>query len=119
MDNGTEHNGAERKGTERKGTELAPTAGAFDIRNVIGALLGIFGLILIVLGLVGFSPDEAERTGGIDANLWTGIGLIIAAIAFGLWAKLRPIRIVSDADSAGAAGVASDSADDDGPLPNP
>ncbi|SDS40977.1 hypothetical protein SAMN04489752_1655 [Brevibacterium siliguriense] len=77
-----------------KANELTKTAGAFDIRNFIGILLGIFGIILTIAGIVGFTPDEAERTGGIDANLWTGIGLIIAAAIFIVWAKLRPIRIV-------------------------
>lgn len=82
------------------GSEPTRTAGAFDIRNVIGALLGIFGLILIVVGLVGFTPDEAERTGGIDANLWTGIGLVVTAVLFAVWARVRPLRIdAGDADA--------------------
>ena len=81
-----------------KANELTKTAGAFDIRNVIGILLGIFGIILTIAGIVSFTPDEAERTGGIDANLWTGIGLIVAAILFLVWAKIRPIRIVEDTD---------------------
>ena len=66
--------------------EQPQTAGAFDIRNFIGVLLAIFGIILVFAGLVGFTPDEARRTGGIDANLWTGIGLIVAAIVFIGWA---------------------------------
>src|SRR5699024_11382828 len=69
--------------------EQPQTAGAFDIRNFIGVLLAIFGIILVFAGLVGFTPDEARRTGGIDANLWTGIGLIVAAIVFIGWAKVR------------------------------
>jgi len=89
-----------------KSNELTKTAGAFDVRNFIGALLAIFGVILTIAGIVGFTPDEAERTGGVDANLWTGIGLIIAAAAFLIWAKLRPIRIVETPDdAAGAAGT--------------
>ena len=43
------------------------TAGAFDIRNFIGALLGLYGMILTLLGIFG---DKAyEKTGGINANL--------------------------------------------------
>lgn len=76
--------------------ELTKTAGAFDIRNFIGMLLGIFGVILTIAGVVDYTPDEAERTGGIDANLWTGIGLILAAIVFLVWARLRPIRIIDN-----------------------
>ena len=90
--------------------ELTKTAGAFDIRNFIGVLLGVFGVILTILGVVGFTPDEAERTGGIDANLWTGIGLILTAIIFLVWARLRPIRII-DAEASESAAGNGDSAD--------
>lgn len=79
-----------------KANELTKTAGAFDIRNFIGVLLGIFGVILAIAGIVDYTPDEAERTGGIDANLWTGISLILAAVFFIAWARLRPIRIIAD-----------------------
>ncbi|UVI34915.1 hypothetical protein [Brevibacterium spongiae] len=81
-----------------KSHELTKTAGAFDIRNFIGVLLGVFGIILTLAGIFAFTPDEAERTGGIDANLWTGIGLIIAALLFLAWAKLRPLKIIDDPD---------------------
>lgn len=84
-----------------KSHEPTKTAGAFDVRNFIGALLAIFGIILTIAGIVGFTPDEAERTGGVDANLWTGIGLIIAAAVFLVWAKVRPLRIVTDDDTTG------------------
>src|SRR5699024_11381813 len=67
--------------TMNETNEQPQTAGAFDIRNFIGVLLAIFGIILVFAGLVGFTPDEARRTGGIDAHLWTGIGLTVAAIA--------------------------------------
>ncbi|MGO0603784.1 MAG: hypothetical protein ACTIIH_06035 [Brevibacterium sp.] len=86
--------------------EQTKTAGAFDVRNFIGALLAIFGIILTIAGIVGFTPDETERTGGVDANLWTGIGLIIAAAVFLIWARMRPLRIVETPDdAAGAAGT--------------
>lgn len=81
-----------------KANEPTKTAGAFDIRNFIGVLLGIFGIILTIAGCIDYTPDEAERTGGIDANLWTGIGLIITAIVFLLWARLRPL-LLSDAET--------------------
>lgn len=92
--------------------ELTKTAGAFDIRNFIGVLLGIFGVILAIAGVVDYTPDEAERTGGIDANLWTGIGLIVTAIVFLVWARLRPLRII-DAGATEAAGGNGDAADGD------
>ena len=42
-------------------------AGAFDIRNMIAALMGLYGVILTLAGLLG---DRApEQTGGVNANL--------------------------------------------------
>lgn len=74
------------------------TAGAFDIRNVIGALLGIYGVVLVVMGLV--SDDTGEQTGDLDANLWSGIALVVVAAAFLSWARLRPIVVDEDAVAA-------------------
>lgn len=67
------------------------TAGVFDIRNVIGALLGIYGVVLLVLGVV--SDDTGENTGDLNANLWAGIALLVVAIAFLVWARVRPIVV--------------------------
>ena len=67
------------------------TAGAFDIRNFIGGLIGIYGLILTLMGIFG---DKAyARTGGVNANLWAGIIMLVAAACFMLWARLRPIVV--------------------------
>lgn len=85
------------RGSDHPGTEdTAPheervarhTAGAFDIRNFIGLLLGIYGLILVAMGL--FGDKELEKTGGVNANLWTGIALLAVALGFIAWAKARP-----------------------------
>lgn len=78
------------------------TAGAFDIRTFIGALLGLFGVILIVWGLVAFTADEAARTGGVNANLWAGLGMLVVAILFIAWARLKPIRILVQQNEPGA-----------------
>ncbi len=72
-------------------TSTTHTAGAFDIRNVIGLLLGIYGLILVPMGL--FADPAYEKTGGINANLITGIVLLLVAAVFLLWAKFRPIVV--------------------------
>ena len=67
------------------------TAGAFDIRNFIGALLGLYGVILTLMGIFG---DKAyDKTGGVNANLYAGIALLVVAAAFGAWARLKPIIV--------------------------
>ena len=67
------------------------TAGAFDIRNVIGALLGLYGIVLVVMGIV--SDDTGEQTGDLGANLWAGIALLLVSGAFLTWARWRPLVV--------------------------
>ena len=74
------------------------TAGAFDIRNIIGSLLSIYGVLLVLAGL--FMDTEEEKTGGVNANLWTGLGLLVAGVAFLLWARLKPIIVPADVEPA-------------------
>lgn len=69
------------------------TAGIFDIRNIIGALLGIYGIVLTILGLFNYTDTEKAKTDHFNLNLWTGIGLIIVGGAMILWCKLRPIYV--------------------------
>jgi drug/metabolite transporter (DMT)-like permease len=72
------------------------TAGAFDIRNIIGIVIGVFGVILVVVGLF-FSPaDELAKSGGIRANLIAGIVMILAAAVFIAWSLLRPVVVPVD-----------------------
>jgi drug/metabolite transporter (DMT)-like permease len=53
----------------------------FDIRTIIGALLGSYGVILIVTGVV-------QHT---HTNVWTGIVLAVLAVLFLVWVRLRPV----------------------------
>jgi hypothetical protein len=68
-------------------------AGAFDIRLIIALLIGVYGLVCTVMGL-GFTSDaELEKSGGLNINLWAGIGMLVFAALFVLWARLRPIVV--------------------------
>ncbi len=73
-------------------TEKSPSGGAslFDLRTVIAVLFGVYGVILTILGLVGSSPEDLEKAGGIALNLWTGIGMLVVAGLFVTWLLLRP-----------------------------
>jgi hypothetical protein len=74
-------------------------AGAFDIRNVIAALFGFYGVVLIIMGLVADSPAQQAKTGGVNANLWAGIVMAIVAAGFVVWTRLRPVIIEQDQES--------------------
>ena len=74
----------------------------FDIRCIIGALLGIYGALLTVAGfapsLLGPHRDPAANDNrvdlyvGTDANWWVGLVLLGIAATFFIWAVLRPMR---------------------------
>lgn len=78
------------------------TAGAFDIRIFIGTLIGMFGVILTLVGLFGFNAAESAKTGGLNANLWAGLPMIAVAIFFIVWAKVAPIKILVQENEPGA-----------------
>jgi hypothetical protein len=66
-------------------------AGAFDVRNVIAALIGFYGIVLLAVAV--FGEDQSEKTGGVDANLWAGLAMVAFAAAFVLWSRLRPVVV--------------------------
>lgn len=70
-----------------------PHASVFDIRNIIGALLFIYGVVLLIVGVVGTSAAEKTRAGGVNANLWVGIALAVVGALFVVWAVTRPIVV--------------------------
>ena len=69
-------------------------AGIFDIRNIIGALLSVDGLIILLVGL--FGDTEEDKTGGVNANLWAGLVLLVVGLGFVAWARLRPVVVPDD-----------------------
>lgn len=80
----------------------------FDIRNVIGALLGIYGVVLTIAGLAPALLREREKGAdnnpvdlyfGTEANWWVGLALIAVAVVFFAWALLRPVRAEVTASS--------------------
>ncbi len=70
----------------------AHKAGLFDIRFIIGALIGIYGVILTILGIVGNHTDKTKAD-GVNINLWAGIVMLLIAAFFLVWARLRPIIV--------------------------
>ncbi|MCW2761758.1 MAG: hypothetical protein JWR85_1959 [Marmoricola sp.] len=72
-------------------------AGLFDIRFIIGALIGLYGLIILITGL--FTSDaQVEKADGLNINITAGIGMLVVSAAFGIWAWVRPIIVPADPD---------------------
>lgn len=69
------------------------TAGLFDVRNIIGALLGIYGIVLLIMGITNYTAAEKAKSDNVNMNLWTGLGLLIVAALMIVWALARPIVV--------------------------
>jgi hypothetical protein len=90
-------------------TQRKTVSRLFDIRNIIGALLAIYGVLLTIAGLVPglvAAHDDAAAAGnkmdlyvGTDANWWVGLALLAVAAVFLAWAALRPLVVEVESDS--------------------
>ena len=69
----------------------AHKAGALDIRNVIGILLSTYGVILVLMGI--FADTEPDKTGDVNANLWSGLAMLAVGVGFLAWARWRPLVV--------------------------
>ena len=82
----SEHHGVSETLRERP----ALSAILFDLRSVIGLLFVVYGLVLTILGLIGETPEELAKAGGIALNLWTGLVMLVVGIGFYVWAFVKP-----------------------------
>jgi hypothetical protein len=65
-------------------------------RAAVRKAAGASDVVLVGVGFVGFvgtSEADLAKTGGVNADLWTGIAMLAVAVAFVLWARLRPIIV--------------------------
>ena len=69
------------------------SAGLLDIRNIIGALLFLYGVVLVIVGAVDTSQAELDKADGINANVWVGVVLVVVGALFAVWARTRPIVV--------------------------
>src|SRR4051794_6022721 len=63
----------------------------FDIRLVVGALLVVYGVVLIVQGLID-AAAAIRKAAGIRLNLWTGIGMLVVGLLMLLWMPPTPLQ---------------------------
>ncbi|MET8133960.1 MULTISPECIES: hypothetical protein [unclassified Streptomyces] len=74
---------------EKKSTTAARL---FDIRRIIGGLFVIYGVIVTIAGIT-VSDADLAKAGGININLWTGLGMLALGLFFLTWLWLRPLPV--------------------------
>ena len=62
----------------------------FDLRLIIAFLFGVYGVVLVVMGLGFTTDDDLKKAEGVNINLWAGIAMAVIAALFATWALLRP-----------------------------
>jgi Na+/melibiose symporter-like transporter len=67
-------------------------ASLFDLRTVIAILFAFYGIVLTIMGFVSDTEQELAKAGGININLWTGIAMLILAVLFIVWARMKPLH---------------------------
>jgi hypothetical protein len=92
-------------------------ASAFDVRLIIALMLGVYGLVLTILGLFFVTDEEIRKGADVNINLWTGIAMLVVGALFALWARLRPLRVPVRDDGTAPDGTAPDGTAPDGATP--
>jgi hypothetical protein len=88
----------------------------FDVRNIIGALLFLYGAILFVASF-GTSDADKAKADGVNANLWVGLVLLVFGALMITWAVVRPLEIDEkqlEADKRAVEEAAGRRVDDEG-----
>ncbi|WP_347057622.1 hypothetical protein ABC795_13095 [Blastococcus sp. HT6-30] len=72
-------------------------AGAFDVRDVIAELIGFYGVVLLIVGLLDGPEEAPAEPDGSNADLWAGLAMVAVAVAFAVWTRLRPAVVEAPA----------------------
>ncbi|WP_328555088.1 MULTISPECIES: hypothetical protein [unclassified Streptomyces] len=81
----------------------ATAARLFDIRRIIGGLFVLYGVIVTIAGITA-SDADLDKAGGININLWTGLGMLALGLFFLAWLWLRPLPVTEPEPPAGDEG---------------
>jgi hypothetical protein len=84
------HEAGATGGSGGAGERSRHTAGAFDIRTFIAALMGLYGVILVLTGIFGADETTAGTKTAGNINLVVGIGLLVFSALMQGWAMWRP-----------------------------
>jgi hypothetical protein len=72
------------------GARVAQAANLFDLRRIIGGVFGVWGVLLVILGLLD-SEAEIAKAADVNINLWAGLGMLVISAVFLTWAFTRPL----------------------------
>jgi TRAP-type C4-dicarboxylate transport system permease small subunit len=64
----------------------------FDVRSIIGALMTLYGVVLVLASFSTSDSDKAKAD-GVNANLWVGLALLVFGVLMVVWAVTRPIVV--------------------------
>jgi hypothetical protein len=67
----------------------------FDIRKVIGGLFVLYGVVVLIAGIVD-GEDAKKQAAGIDINLWAGAAMLLLGAFFLIWMALNPLAAVAE-----------------------
>jgi uncharacterized membrane protein len=88
----------------------------FDVRNIVGALMFLYGVVLFIASFTTSDSDKAKE-GGVNANLWVGLVLLVFGALMITWAVTRPIVVDEEqleADKKAVEEAAGRHVDDEG-----
>ncbi len=88
----------------------------FDVRSIVGALMFLYGVILVLASFATSDADKAKAD-GINANLWVGLVLLVFGALMVTWAVTRPIVVDEEqleADKRAVEEAAGRRVDDEG-----
>jgi hypothetical protein len=76
-----------------------------ELRMIIAILFAIYGIVCVVWGIGFTTARDLDRAAGINVNLLAGIGMLVFAALFALWALLKPLEQTTTTASGSGPGA--------------
>ena len=73
----------------------------FDLRTFIGVLFVIFGVLVIIPGIIA-NPADIEKAAGINLALWVGGFMLLLGVIFLAWVLASPPPPITKEEMASA-----------------
>ena len=89
---------APRPPRNRARTARRGAAGGFGLLTVIAELLGLYGVVLVVIGIADGSDQLPAGEAGVSTSLWAGIAMLVGALLVAAWSLWRSRAAAGPAD---------------------